>query len=114
MPFHAFSRWVAEFYLMAEEREPKRVYTTLTKLSIFALFFSFCLVIALPCEGQEKEPRKTQKTDRELVGTIRVSGAWALYPMAVRWSEEFKKIHPKVRIDISAGGAGKGVARKTV
>ncbi len=43
-------------------------------------------------------------------GTIRVSGAWALYPMMVTWAEEFQKIHPRVRVDISAGGAGKGVA----
>lgn len=42
-------------------------------------------------------------------GTIRVSGAWALYPMMVKWAEEFKKIHPQVRIDVSAGGAGKGI-----
>jgi len=26
-----------------------------------------------------------------LQGTIRVSGAWALYPMMVKWVEEFKK-----------------------
>ncbi|MDD5557088.1 MAG: substrate-binding domain-containing protein [bacterium] len=43
-------------------------------------------------------------------GTIAVSGAWALYPMAVRWAEEFRKSHPAVSIDISAGGAGKGIA----
>ena len=43
-------------------------------------------------------------------GKIRVSGAWALYPMMVKWAEEFKKIHPNVRVDVSAGGAGKGVA----
>lgn len=43
-------------------------------------------------------------------GAIRVSGAWALYPMMVKWAEEFKKVYPGVRIDISAGGAGKGVA----
>ena len=42
-------------------------------------------------------------------GTIALSGAWALYPMAVRWAEEFKKVYPDVRIDISAGGAGKGI-----
>ncbi len=47
---------------------------------------------------------------KELEGTISLSGAWALYPMAVKWSEEFRKIHPKVRIDIAAGGAGKGMA----
>ena len=44
-----------------------------------------------------------------LKGTISLSGAWALYPMAVRWSEEFRKIYPDVRIDLSAGGAGKGI-----
>lgn len=45
-----------------------------------------------------------------LEGTIRVSGAWALYPMMVKWGEEFRRAYPKVKVDISAGGAGKGVA----
>lgn len=45
-----------------------------------------------------------------LSGTISISGAWALYPMVVRWAEEFQKVHPAVRIDIAAGGAGKGMA----
>ncbi len=44
-----------------------------------------------------------------LEGTIRISGAWALYPMMVKWAEEFKKVNPRVRIDVSAGGAGKGI-----
>lgn len=46
----------------------------------------------------------------KLKGTITVSGAWALYPMMVKWSEEFRKLNPEVRFDISAGGAGKGIA----
>jgi phosphate transport system substrate-binding protein len=46
----------------------------------------------------------------QLQGTITVSGAWALYPLMVRWGEEFQKLHPDVRFDISAGGAGKGIA----
>lgn len=44
-----------------------------------------------------------------LKGRITITGAFALYPMAVKWAEEFKKIHPGVKIDISAGGAGKGM-----
>lgn len=48
--------------------------------------------------------------EEELEGTIAMSGAWALYPMAVKWAEEFQKIHPKVKIDVAAGGAGKGMA----
>jgi phosphate transport system substrate-binding protein len=46
----------------------------------------------------------------ELKGTLTISGAWALYPMMVRWGEEFHAQHPGVQFDISAGGAGKGMA----
>ncbi len=46
----------------------------------------------------------------ELKGTITASGAFALYPMMVKWAEEFAKLNPGVQFDISAGGAGKGMA----
>jgi len=46
---------------------------------------------------------------KELKGQISLSGAFALYPLAVKWAEEFRKIHPKVKIDVSGGGAGKGI-----
>jgi len=45
----------------------------------------------------------------KLEGRLSLSGAFALYPMAVKWAEEFKKANPAVKIDISAGGAGKGM-----
>ena len=45
----------------------------------------------------------------KLEGRLSFSGAFALYPMAVKWAEEFKKANPAVKIDISAGGAGKGM-----
>ena len=45
-----------------------------------------------------------------LEGTLTISGAWALYPMMTRWAEEFQKLHPDVQFDVSAGGAGKGMA----
>ncbi|MFE7088255.1 PstS family phosphate ABC transporter substrate-binding protein [Sphingobacterium spiritivorum] len=48
--------------------------------------------------------------ERGYEGNISISGAFALYPLAVIWSEDFKKIHPNVRFNISAGGAGKGIA----
>lgn len=51
----------------------------------------------------------TSAAGDELNGTITVSGAFALYPLMVKWGEEFQKIHPGVQFDISAGGAGKGM-----
>ena len=86
--------------------------------SLSGIFF-FSMVLALALMGfwgcgqktadESKGPPASAKGS-SLEGTIRVSGAWALYPMMVTWGEEFGKVHPKVRVDISAGGAGKGVA----
>ncbi|MDR2085012.1 MAG: PstS family phosphate ABC transporter substrate-binding protein [Bacteroidales bacterium] len=52
---------------------------------------------------------KPKRTKDGLNGEITISGAFALYPLVVKWAEEFNKIHPHVKIDISAGGAGKGM-----
>ena len=56
-----------------------------------------------------KANKNADAADGKLEGHIQVSGAFALYPMAVKWAEEFRKIHPGVKIDISGGGAGKGM-----
>lgn len=58
------------------------------------------------CGGQAPTGGGTGK----LKGTLTISGAWALYPMMTRWAEEFQKLHPDVQFDVSAGGAGKGMA----
>jgi len=42
--------------------------------------------------------------------TIKVSGAYSLYPMMVVWAQEYHKLHPEVNVDVTSGGAGKGMA----
>jgi len=49
-------------------------------------------------------------SQEKITGQISISGAFALYPMVIRWADEYKKINPGVRFDISAGGAGKGIS----
>jgi phosphate transport system substrate-binding protein len=68
------------------------------KKNIIPLFLTALLILSSCSFGKKKN------------NTISISGAWALYPMAIRWAEEYRKIHPEIRIDISAGGAGKGIA----
>ena len=46
----------------------------------------------------------------KLKGTISISGAFALYPLAAKWAAEFKKINPNVNINLSACGSGKGMS----
>ena len=86
-----------------------------SKIGMIGLIFGFVLFLTMTLniggQGSEKKNRPgSSETPIILEGTIRVSGAWALYPMMVKWGEEFRKVYPKVRVDISAGGAGKGVA----
>ena len=80
----------------------------MTRKNLLALLALALLVTAAGC-GQ---PAGSQvgASDGGLEGTITISGAWALYPLMVRWGEEFQTLHPEVRFDISAGGAGKGMA----
>ncbi len=49
--------------------------------------------------------------EKEGVSTVSLSfsGAFALYPLAQQWAEEYNKTHPEIRFEIQAGGAGKGL-----
>lgn len=82
---------------------------------VLSFVFLFVAGVADDLYAQEKKAglikrlKYRRELRRELKGQIQLSGAFALYPMVVRWAEEFRKMHPKVRIDISAGGAGKGI-----
>jgi len=73
---------------------------SLTKATILSILFSACA------------PKVKEGYDEKtgFVGNISISGAFALYPIVVLWGEDFKKLHPNVRFNISAGGAGKGIA----
>lgn len=73
----------------------KKYSTIIVFLFILSLCFS-----AAGCSG----------TTTTQGGNITISGAFALYPMVVKWSEEYHKVQPSVTFDVSAGGAGKGMA----
>jgi len=66
-------------------------------------FFAILVVLSLSVGKANSQPKDNLK------GNISISGAFALYPLTVKWAGEFRKIHPAVKFDISAGGAGKGM-----
>ncbi|MCF8360135.1 MAG: PstS family phosphate ABC transporter substrate-binding protein [Prolixibacteraceae bacterium] len=75
------------------------------KVSIVAVFI---LLLFSQCSTSSK--KNSESNDGQLEGYISLSGAFALYPITVLWADEFRKEYPGVKIDISAGGAGKGMA----
>jgi phosphate transport system substrate-binding protein len=70
-----------------------------TLIAIAAAVLVVAALFVFTAPGPAEEQQKT----------IKVSGAWALYPLMVTWAEEYQKIHPDVRVEVSAGGAGKGM-----
>lgn len=81
----------------------------MNKSSKFSIIIIAMLVLALFASacGVKATPVATEET---LKGNITISGAWALYPMMTVWAEEYAKTNPEVQFDVSAGGAGKGMA----
>lgn len=73
-----------------------------------SLFIAVIIASFLACCATDRGSGYDEEGN--LYGRISISGAWAMYPLTVLWAEEFRKEHPRVQIDISAGGAGKGMA----
>jgi ABC-type phosphate transport system, periplasmic component len=70
---------------------------------VAAYFFTALIIVSTATAKVQAQAKD------DLKGNISISGAFALYPLTVKWAEEFKKLHPGVKFDISAGGAGKGM-----
>ena len=78
----------------------------MSKISRLTMAIATAIALLLPACVQ-----KTPGSDSGgMQGTLTISGAFALYPMMTRWAEEFQRLNPGVQFDISAGGAGKGMA----
>jgi phosphate transport system substrate-binding protein len=72
----------------------KKVFEVLAIVMVLSIILTACGGAA------QQQPQKK----------ISVSGAFALYPLMVQWAEVYQKANPNVLIDVSAGGAGKGMS----
>jgi phosphate transport system substrate-binding protein len=70
------------------------------------------VVMFLGCKpgNSEKTRNKIQpETKRVIEVNFSVGGAYALYPLIKKWSDDFMKIYPLVKIVVTSGGTGQGV-----
>lgn len=79
-----------------------------SKISAFGIIALMAWMISFSSCNQSGSSDAGSSGDT-LRGKITLSGAFALYPLAVKWAEEFQKLHPNVTVNVSAGGAGKGM-----
>jgi phosphate transport system substrate-binding protein len=77
------------------------------------IIFIFCLVILLGCKPRKSEQNQIKtatESKNDISGTFSISGGDALYPLVRIWAGDFMKIHPHVKIALTAGGTGQGIA----
>jgi phosphate transport system substrate-binding protein len=70
--------------------------------SLFIQFLAATILLS-SCSGSGSETANDENV------SISFSGAFALYPLAQKWAQEYNKTHHEVRFNIQAGGAGKGL-----
>ncbi len=64
------------------------------------------LLVVAGCGGREA----TAGTAPEAVSTIQNKGSDTLVNLALAWAEEYMGLHPEVRISVTGGGSGTGIA----
>jgi phosphate transport system substrate-binding protein len=74
-------------------------------LLLYLLIFFGCK----PGNSEKNRDKQATESKKEISGSFTISGAYALYPLVRKWSDDFIKIHPAVQIVVTKGGTGQGV-----
>ena len=73
------------------------------KLTIIAL-----LTLIISACGENKEKKEGQADSATLTGTIKVDGSSTVFPVTEAVAEEFRGVHPEVKVTIGVSGTGGG------
>lgn len=77
----------------------------------FILLSCFAIIsVCNSCKSKKTTENQPETAITGISGSFRISGAFALYPLTQKWADEFMKIHPGVKIDVSTTGTGQGIA----
>jgi phosphate transport system substrate-binding protein len=77
-----------------------------------SIVFIGCIALLFACNHQKPGQKQSDvpvQAKEVITGSFTISGADALYPLVKKWSDEFIKIHPAVKIVIARSGTGKGI-----
>ena len=88
----------------------KGAYLIIALVALLSLVFAPSLTGCDDAESTSENNGGQTLNDMELSGTITIGGSTSVYPLANAMAEEFKKIHPKVKIEIEVTGSSTGVS----
>lgn len=77
------------------------------KNSWIIVFFLLVLMAILPgCSGTSSQGSDTSQNQ----GSIENKGSDTIVNLALAWAEEYQTIHPDIRLSVTGGGSGTGIA----
>ena len=83
--------------------------SSFNKKTLILIFILFLQIIFLPaCREHSSGANSKIKEKKKL--TLRVTGAFALYPLMEIWARHYEEINPKIKIFVTPGSATKGNA----
>ncbi len=68
------------------------------------------LIVVLLAAGDCRQAGERAAARGDLEGAISISTSFALYPLILKWTDEFHRLHSDVEFDVSAVGADKSVS----
>ncbi len=77
----------------------------INKKSIISVLLNLSIAILVVSCGGNNEKSNTQS---KLSGYVKVDGSSTVFPITEAVAEEFRKVHPKVRVTVSVSGTGGG------
>jgi len=72
------------------------------RTALWVAALSALLILVTACGGSR------QSTKSKLAGEIRIDGSSTVFPITEAVAEEFKKVHPNVRVPVGVSGTGGG------
>jgi phosphate transport system substrate-binding protein len=86
---------------------------SLKKISLLMMLAAL-MVFAAACGGgtsKDNNEKTAAKDNKELSGSLVISGSSAMQPLVAAAAEEFMNENPKVDIQVNAGGSGTGLSQ---
>lgn len=68
------------------------------------------LLLVLAILSASCSPAKSDQTSQESTAYIENKGSDTIVNLALAWAEEYQSMHPEVRISVTGGGSGTGIA----
>jgi phosphate transport system substrate-binding protein len=74
------------------------------------ILFSWLTLIVFLISAHCRPTGKSPAGKGNLQGDISISTSFALYPLILKWTDEFHRLHPGVQFDVAAVGASRSVS----